>query len=115
MYHGVLFGPHQDDTRSSSSIGGSDLSSGLAVPECLRSYVTEPMRISDCYRATLSQGAILGRISARRGWHSGVLSERQSSRTGNNRTIRFRITLEAAGVMFLGENGEGPGVRLRKS
>lgn len=28
---------------------------------------------------------------------------------------KMRVALEAAGVLFIAENGEGPGVRLRKS
>lgn len=33
--------------------------------------------------------------------------------TGNNMAA-IRAALEAAGVIFIEENGEGPGVRLRK-
>ncbi|TPM15521.1 helix-turn-helix transcriptional regulator [Mesorhizobium sp. B2-3-5] len=37
-------------------------------------------------------------------------------RTPYDRTLQdVRAALEAAGVIFVAENGEGPGVRLRKS
>ena len=32
-----------------------------------------------------------------------------------NRLVAIQTTLENAGVIFIAENGEGPGVRLRKS
>lgn len=36
--------------------------------------------------------------------------------TGSHQTIEaIRRALEAAGVIFVAENGEGPGVRLKKS
>ncbi|MER9278767.1 helix-turn-helix transcriptional regulator [Mesorhizobium sp. M0522] len=40
----------------------------------------------------------------------------RGKRTPYDRTLAdIRAALEAAGVIFVDENGEGPGVRLRKS
>lgn len=33
---------------------------------------------------------------------------------GTNNLAAIRVALESAGVIFIDENGEGPGVRLRK-
>ena len=41
------------------------------------------------------------------------LTEDETSMTAAN-DLAVRRALEAAGVMFIDENGEGPGVRLRK-
>jgi hypothetical protein len=41
------------------------------------------------------------------------LAETETSMTAAN-NLAVRRTLEAAGVEFIGENGGGPGVRLRK-
>ncbi|MER8492245.1 helix-turn-helix domain-containing protein [Mesorhizobium australicum] len=39
----------------------------------------------------------------------------RGNRTPYDRTLAdIRVALEAAGVIFVDENGEGPGVRLRK-
>lgn len=40
----------------------------------------------------------------------------RGNRTPYERTLNdIKVTLEAAGVIFVDENGGGPGVRLRKS
>lgn len=40
----------------------------------------------------------------------------RGNRTPYERTLNdIKVTLEAAGVIFVDENGAGPGVRLRKS
>ena len=43
---------------------------------------------------------------------AGFESERRCLRTGT--LVDIRKALEAAGVIVIDENGEGPGVRLRK-
>lgn len=41
------------------------------------------------------------------------LKDEETGMTAPN-TAAIRAALEAAGVLFIAENGEGPGVRLRK-
>jgi DNA-binding XRE family transcriptional regulator len=44
-----------------------------------------------------------------------IVDFEKSRRTPNtNNLAAIRAALEAVGVIFLAENGEGPGVRLRK-
>jgi transcriptional regulator with XRE-family HTH domain len=55
------------------------------------------------------------------GYRARVSEPTISAFEGSRRSVRpdkveaIRITLETAGVIFVEENGEGPGVRLRKS
>lgn len=45
-----------------------------------------------------------------------TITRLESGETLNQRTLAvIRAALEAAGVIFVEENGEGPGVRLRKA
>jgi transcriptional regulator with XRE-family HTH domain len=57
-----------------------------------------------------------GKLSERSGVSRGTLADFESGkRVPFYRTIDdLRRTLESAGVIFLEENGEGPGVRLRR-
>jgi transcriptional regulator with XRE-family HTH domain len=57
----------------------------------------------------LAREARLGLATIRR----AEQSEHQTSMTAAN-DMAVRQALEAAGVVFIDENGEGPGVRLRK-
>ena len=59
--------------------------------------------------ADLARQASLGLATIRR----AELTEDQTSMTAAN-DLAVRRVLEAAGVEFIDENGEGPGVRLRK-
>jgi hypothetical protein len=50
-------------------------------------------------------------------WDSARLGFRYECRGSASRRVpsrKSRTALEAAGVIFIAENGEGPGVRLRK-
>ncbi len=47
--------------------------------------------------------------------HRTVVDFERGARQPLNRTLRdIRMTLESAGVIFIDEDDEGPGVRLRK-
>jgi transcriptional regulator with XRE-family HTH domain len=50
------------------------------------------------------------------GVHRNTISNFETGRYGGDpeKLAAVRRTLEAAGVIFVAENGEGPGVRLRK-
>ncbi|EYD77102.1 hypothetical protein Rumeso_01361 [Rubellimicrobium mesophilum DSM 19309] len=43
-----------------------------------------------------------------------IAFEREQRTPGGNNLLAIRAALEAAGVVFLDENGNGPGVALRK-
>lgn len=54
-------------------------------------------------------------LSEKSGVHRNTITNLEAERPANNSTlIMVRRTLEEAGVIFVAENGEGPGVRLRK-
>jgi transcriptional regulator with XRE-family HTH domain len=56
-------------------------------------------------------------LAAKSGVSQATLADFESSKPRNlhSRTLEdIRRTLEAAGIIFIAENGEGPGVRLRK-
>jgi hypothetical protein len=81
------------------------------------------VRIGNRYRAALRKRSVFDRAFGT-GWHGGNLLKRQSIRAGDNRAIPFQArsgkprsqeSLAAAGVIFIEENGEGPGLRLRKA
>ena len=50
------------------------------------------------------------------GVHRNTISNFETERFGGDpeKTAAIRAALEAAGVIFVEQNGEGPGVRLRK-
>ena len=59
-------------------------------------------------QAQLAEGARVSRMT--------VTDFEKSSRVPHaNNLAAIRAALEAAGVIFIDQNGEGPGVRLRKS
>lgn len=59
----------------------------------------------------------LEQLAAVSGVHRNTISNFETEKfAGDERTIAaIRSALEAAGVIFVEENGEGPGVRLRKA
>jgi transcriptional regulator with XRE-family HTH domain len=61
----------------------------------------------DMSQATLARRAVVPR--------DAIADFENGSRTlSQDRIAAIRAALEAAGVIFIDENGEGPGVRLRK-
>lgn len=56
-------------------------------------------------------------LSERSGAHRNTITNFETGKSGGDAaTIQRLVTaLEAAGVIFIDENGEGPGVRLRKT
>jgi transcriptional regulator with XRE-family HTH domain len=55
-------------------------------------------------------------LAERAGVHRNTVSRTETDATGpGHATAAIRNALEAAGVIFVDENGEGPGVRLRKN
>lgn len=60
----------------------------------------------------IDQNDLAGAASVSRGV---IIDFEKGKRTpGKNNLAAIRAALEAAGVIFIDENGEGPGVRLRK-
>jgi transcriptional regulator with XRE-family HTH domain len=59
---------------------------------------------------TVRQAAELAQVS-----HETIVGIESGRASGKEKTIeKVRAALEAAGCIFIDENGEGPGVRLRK-
>ncbi len=55
-------------------------------------------------------------LADRSGVHRNTVTNMELDKASHGPTIATVIrTLEAAGVIFVAENGEGPGVRLRKA
>jgi transcriptional regulator with XRE-family HTH domain len=55
-------------------------------------------------------------LAERAGVHRNTVTRTETDATGpGHATAAIRAALEAAGVIFVDENGEGPGVRLRKT
>lgn len=55
-------------------------------------------------------------LADRSGVHRNTITRVETATTGPGHSIAaIRAALEAAGVIFIEENGEGPGVRLRKN
>ena len=61
----------------------------------------------DMYQVTLARRAVVPR-DALADFEAGV------RHLNENNLTAIRTALEEAGVIFINENGEGPGVRLRK-
>ena len=60
----------------------------------------------------MEQNALAAAASVSRGV---IIDFEKGRRTpGTNNLAAIRAALESAGVIFVDENGEGPGVRLRK-
>lgn len=54
-------------------------------------------------------------LADRSGVHRNTVTRIEADATGQGRAIlALQSALEAAGVIFVEENGEGPGVRLKK-
>ncbi|RTL90799.1 MAG: XRE family transcriptional regulator [Hyphomicrobiales bacterium] len=54
-------------------------------------------------------------LAERAGVHRNTVTRAETDVTGpGHATAAIRSALEAAGVIFVDENGEGPGVRLKK-
>jgi len=55
-------------------------------------------------------------LSERSGIHRNTITNIETGKSGGSEEAlaAIRAALEAAGVIFVDENGEGPGVRLRK-
>jgi len=54
-------------------------------------------------------------LAEKAGVHRNTVTRAETDATGpGHATAAIRATLEAAGVIFIAENGEGPGVRLAK-
>ena len=56
-------------------------------------------------------------LSESAGVHRNTITNFETGKSGGDPVVIGRLVgaLEAAGVIFVDENGEGPGVRLRKS
>lgn len=55
-------------------------------------------------------------LSEKSGVHRNTITNLEADRAANTSTILIvKRTLEDAGVIFVAENGEGPGVRIRKA
>lgn len=55
-------------------------------------------------------------LAEKSGVHRNTITRAETDATGpGHATAAIRAALEAAGVIFVPENGEGPGVRLRKT
>lgn len=56
-------------------------------------------------------------LSERSGIHRNTITNFETGKSGGDPDTLSRLqrALEAAGVIFVDENGEGPGVRLRKA
>ena len=55
-------------------------------------------------------------LADRAGVHRNTITRAETDATGaGHATSAIRAALEAAGVIFVDENGEGAGVRLRKA
>jgi len=55
-------------------------------------------------------------LAERSGVHRNTITRLEAGADAHGPTIAaIRAALEAAGVIFVEENGEGPGVRLRKN
>lgn len=55
-------------------------------------------------------------LSEKSGVHRNTITNLEAERAANTSTIMMvKRTLEDAGVIFVAENGEGAGVRLRKT
>jgi transcriptional regulator with XRE-family HTH domain len=54
-------------------------------------------------------------LADKAGVHRNTVTRAETDSTGpGHATARLQTTLEAAGVVFMPENGNGPGVALRK-
>lgn len=56
-------------------------------------------------------------LSERSGVHRNTITNIETGKSGGDAATlaAIRTALEAAGVIFVDENGDGPGVRLRKA
>ena len=55
-------------------------------------------------------------LAEKSGVHRNTITRAETDATGpGHATAAIRAALEAAGVIFVPSNGEGPGVRLRKT
>ncbi|WP_420792969.1 helix-turn-helix domain-containing protein [Oleispirillum naphthae] len=55
-------------------------------------------------------------LAFKSGVSRNTISRFEAGNPANKATITaMRLTLEAAGVIFIDQNGEGPGVRLKKT
>lgn len=59
----------------------------------------------------------LGELAEAAGVHRNTISNFETGKYAGDpeKLAAIRVALESAGVIFVTENGEGPGVRLRKS
>ena len=54
-------------------------------------------------------------LAEKAGVHRNTITRAETDETGHGHAVAQVVrTLEAAGVIFVAENGEGPGVRLKK-
>lgn len=54
-------------------------------------------------------------LAERAGVHRNTVTRAEADASGPGHALKaIRSALEAAGVLFIDENGEGPGVRLKK-
>ena len=54
-------------------------------------------------------------LAEKSGVHRNTVTRIETEATGTGHAIEtLRATLESSGVIFVAENGEGPGVRLKK-
>lgn len=108
MHGSVLLRPHRDDASRGSCPFGADPPPRLPVPQRPGRHVAEPVCVGDRDRTPLGERAVLDRILAP-GRHDKAFLWGGGGRTGRATAIPA-----TASVIFIDENGEGPGVRLRE-
>jgi transcriptional regulator with XRE-family HTH domain len=65
--------------------------------------------------ARAALGWSIQQLSGKSGVNRNTITKFERGEDVRTSTVNaMRLTLEAAGVIFIDENGEGPGVRLRK-
>lgn len=66
--------------------------------------------------ARAAVGWTVRELAERSGVHRNTITRLESGADGEVRTFgTLQATLEAAGIIFINENGEGPGIRLKKN
>jgi len=74
-----------------------------------------PMTVVQCRMARAALGIGIRELAAMAEVSPNTVSRFERGETLYDRTVdALRVALEAAGVIFIDENGEGPGVRLKK-
>ena len=74
------------------------------------------MNAAQCRMARAALSWSIQQLSHESGVNRNTITKFEAGGEVRTSTVNaMRLTMEAAGVLFISENGEGPGVRLRKS